>query len=416
MVQECLQSDKIESSSQADLAQPSTSPMPFPRARPKLFFNKPAAHAPEHQNGRLDNIDIDLFEENLAKENMSSRPNSFPTIAPSAAPSVVPGKPKRDIHLVAPLVHAIHPSQLKILQKIGRGASGCVYMAEWQDCICALKMPHEAVLQESLHTRTLIQEAAVLSTIRHPNIVSCFGSVIDNGLDDTKAEGASLPAANTQQLVWRTPSCGVLLEFCNGGSLRQLISSPAWELTPWWQRLRWALDAATGLAFLHDSDIVHRDIKSPNILLMDGRLKVADFGLARFFTSSAGATTAKSVGSPAWMAPEVITNGTHISPPSDIFSFGVVLWELLSGQIPWQSCTSIHIMYQVVCNAARPPLPDHSVTSVPSGYIDLIEECWACDPGDRPTCASVVLRLRQMMQILEQDGICGDKVLKGMYM
>jgi serine/threonine protein kinase len=395
--------------------------MPCPRARPKLFFNKLAAHAPGHQNGRLDNIETDLFEENQAKENTASPThsplNSFPSTAPSAVPCVVPGKPKRDIHLITPLVHAIHPSQLKILQKIGRGASGCVYMAEWQDCICALKMPHKAVLQESLHTRTLIQEAAVLSTIRHPNIVSCFGSVVDNGcLDDTKAEAARLPAASTQQLIWRTPSCGVLLEFCNGGSLRQLISSPAWELTPWRQRLRWALDAATGLAFLHDSDIVHRDIKSPNILLMDGRLKVADFGLARFFTSSAGATTAKSVGSPAWMAPEVITNGTHISPPSDIFSFGVVLWELLSGQLPWQSCTSIHIMYQVVCNAARPPVPDRSVTSVPSGYIDLIEECWACDPGDRPTCASVVLRLRQMMQILEQDGICGDKVLKGMYM
>jgi serine/threonine protein kinase len=68
---------------------------------------------------------------------------------------------------------------------------------------------------------------------------------------------------------------------------------------------RWALDAATGLAFLHEREIVHRDIKSPNLLLMNGRLKVADFGLARFFTSSGGVSTAQCVGSPAWMAPEV---------------------------------------------------------------------------------------------------------------
>ncbi len=383
-------------------------------------MNNPAPHAPGHHNNHLRNAEQYPFEENIAKEKMAtvdglathSYSHSLP--APAASiPCTVPGKPIRNIRLIAPLVHAIHPSQLKILRKIGRGASGCVYMAEWQDCICALKMPHEAVHRESLHTRTLIQEAAVLSTIRHPNVVSCFGSVVDNGVDDTKDGAENLAAANTQQLIWRTPSCGILLEFCNGGSLRQLISSPEWELTPWRQRLRWALDAATGLAFLHDSDIVHRDIKSPNILLMDGRLKVADFGLARFFTSSAGATTAKSVGSPAWMAPEVITNGTHISPPSDIFSFGVVLWEVMSGKLPWQSCTSMHIMYQVVCNTARPPLPNPVAASVPSGYIDLINDCWASNPENRPTCASVVLRLRRMMQIIEQGE---DQVLKGMYM
>jgi serine/threonine protein kinase len=147
---------------------------------------------------------------------------------------------------------------------------------------------------------------------------------------------------------------------------------------------------------------------------MDGRLKVADFGLARFFTSSVGASTAKTVGSPAWMAPEVITNGTHISPPSDIYSFGVVLWEIMTGQIPWQSCTSIHIVYQVVCKAARPPLPSAPFPSqLPQDYVGLIEDCWQRAPERRPTCAGVVLRLRQMLQ--DHDRF-EEQEMKGMYM
>ena len=145
---------------------------------------------------------------------------------------------------------------------------------------------------------------------------------------------------------------------------------------------------------------------------MNGRLKVADFGLARFFTSSFGATTAKTVGSPAWMAPEVITNGTRIRPPSDIFSFGVVLWELLTGLVPWQSCTAMHIVYQVACSASRPPLPSKPMPSVPLDYINLIEECWMQSPENRPKCAAVVQRLRDMLRDVEQK----REKLEGMYM
>jgi serine/threonine protein kinase len=279
--------------------------------------------------------------------------------------------------------------------------------------MCALKVPHEAMLQDSVQSRTLIQEAAILSSIRHPNVVSCFGSVVDVGTSNAEA-AIGVGMVNTEQLLWHKPLCGILLEFCSGGSLRQLMSSPQWDTTPWRQRLRWALDAATGLAFLHEKEIVHRDIKSPNLLLMDGRLKVADFGLARFFTSSAGASTTKTVGSPAWMAPEVITHGTHVSPPSDIYSFGIVLWEIMTGEIPWQSCTSMHIAYQVVCNAARLPLPSPPLTSqLPHGYINLIKDCWSTDPIERPTCSAVVLRLKHMLQYQEQFE---NRELKGMYM
>jgi serine/threonine protein kinase len=113
------------------------------------------------------------------------------------------------------------------------------------------------------------------------------------------------------------------------------------------------------------------------------------------------------------MAPEVITNGTHIRISSDMFSFGVVLWEILSGQIPWQCSTSVHIAYQVVCNAARPPLPDAHELSAPAGYVDLMRECWTHTPEDRPTCAIVVLRLRRMLHDVE---LKKEQKLEGMYM
>lgn len=392
---------------------------PAPRARPKLFLKDPETFASHENDTRAADVETNLISKSDVNSNgiscptspPSSHPTSISHFVPSCAHSSVAPNSLPKARPPPPLVQAIRPSQLKILEKIGRGASGCVFKAEWQDCMCALKVPHERSLQESVHTRTLIQEAAVLSSIRHPNVVSCFGSVVDVGRNDSEV---SLGIANTQQLLWHQPLCGILLEYCNGGSLRHLISSSDWDHISWRQRLRWALDAATGLAFLHEREVVHRDIKSPNLLLMDGRLKVADFGLARFFTSSAGASTAKTVGSPAWMAPEVITNGTHISPPSDIYSFGVVLWEIMTGQIPWQSCTSMHIVYQVACKAARPPLPSASLPSqLPQDYIGLIEDCWQRAPERRPTCAGVVLRLRQMLQ--DQDRFV-EQEMKGMYM
>lgn len=396
------------------------SPAPPPRARPKLFLKNPTACSAGHQC-HVDNATIQVKPNDTpCIPSPSVSGNHLASIIPSYIhPCLVPNpllKSGCNARPSPPLVQAIRPSQLQILEKIGRGASGCVYKAEWQDCMCALKVHHEEMhVQDSVQSRTLIQEAAVLSSIRHPNVVSCFGSVVDVGRnysEETDSVGAGI--ANTQQLLWHRPLCGILLEFCNGGSLRQLISSPQWEATPWRQRLRWALDAATGLAFLHEKEIVHRDIKSPNLLLMNGRLKVADFGLARFFTSSSGASTAKIVGSPAWMAPEVITNGTHVSPPSDIYSFGIVLWEVMTGQIPWQSCTSMYIVYQVVCNAARLPLPSPPSTSqLPDGFIDLIKDCWMPAPEDRPTCSVVMLRLKKMLQHQEQ---IEDQELKGMYM
>jgi serine/threonine protein kinase len=401
------------------------SPPAAPRPRPKLFFvaqEEPSALQRLISDGDDQNASSDKSQaENNDTLSLLHPPLCEPLHSPSLSShimsSLLPHQPAKikSSRPPLPLVHAIRPSQLKILHKIGKGASGSVYKAEWQDCICALKMPHEAVIQESVHARTLVQEAAVLSTIRHPNVVSCFGTVVESMevQDDVVAGAASPGAVNTQQLIWRTPACGILLEFCSGGSLRDVMSSPTWHRTPWWQRLRWALDAATGLAFLHEREIVHRDIKSPNLLLENGRLKVGDFGLARFFTSSVGATTQKTVGSPAWMAPEVITNGTRISPPSDIFSFGVVLWEFMTGQIPWQSCNSMHVVYQVVCNAARPPLPRLPLPSPPAGYINLIQECWMQAPESRPACADVVERLREMLQGEEQQR---ERQLEGMYM
>lgn len=403
----------------------SPSPPVAPRSRPKLFFvAQEEPSAPQHlisdgdvqsassdksqakNNGTLSHLHPPLCE-SLSLRSPSLSSHIMAPLLPHQPAKIKSSRPP------LPLVHAIRPSQLKILHKIGKGASGSVYKAEWQDCMCALKMPHEAVIQDCIHARTLVQEAAVLSTIRHPNVVSCFGTVVEIMEDDVVAGAASSCAVDTQHLIWRTPACGILLEFCSGGSLRDLMSSPTWDRTPWWQRLRWALDAATGLAFLHEREIVHRDIKSPNLLLENGRLKVGDFGLARFFTSSIGATTAKTVGSPAWMAPEVITNGTRISPPSDIFSFGVVLWELMTGHIPWQSSNSMHVMYQVVCNAARPALPRLPLPSLPAGYINLIQECWMQAPESRPACAIVVERLREMLQGVEQQR---ERQLEGMYM
>ena len=183
---------------------------------------------------------------------------------------------------------------------------------------------HAAEFASALHSK-IYGEAALLAALRHPHIVSFLGLCTE-------------------------PPC-IVTELCAHGSLLDVLKrarttpAVAAELT-WPRRLRMALDAAAGMLYLHarSPPLIHRDLKSPNLLVdASWRVKVADLGLSKVLeevTAPAGASgTAGVPGNPRWLAPEVMEGGRP-SPATDVFSFAVVMWELVTWELPWSGTTN----------------------------------------------------------------------------
>ena len=207
-----------------------------------------------------------------------------------------------------------------------------------------------------------------------------------------------------------------MTEYMDGGSLDRALwgSSNTTVSMSWMQRIQILLDVADGLAYLHlMQKSVHRDLKSPNILLekivgetVTHRAKLADFGLSKIFIkgkrhinitketkkSSKNAisaahwksTTQKGfMGTSRWMAPEMMTENVQIGPSVDIYSFGVVMWEVWSGRKPWSELSNDQDIFNAVKDQRR-MLPLSKTKDIPVGYDDLRIQCCEYEANRRP--------------------------------
>lgn len=175
------------------------------------------------------------------------------------------------------------------------------------------------------------------------------------------------------------------MEYCPLGTLYGLINRGE-ELPP--QRLvDWSKHIASGMHYLHQHKIIHRDLKSPNVLIgADEVAKISDFGTSRQWNEVS--TRMSFAGTVAWMAPEIIRN-EPCSEKVDIWSFGVVLWELLTCETPYKDVDSSAIMWGVGNNSLHLPLP----SSCPDGYKLLIKQCVSPKPRNRPSFKIILLHL-----------------------
>ena len=180
------------------------------------------------------------------------------------------------------------------------------------------------------------------------------------------------------------------------------------ELT-WQRRLAMVADAAAGMLHLHTRTppILHRDLKSPNLLVAgDWTVKVADMGLSKLMDEATRGSSGTTGGAsnPRWLAPEVLS-GESPTAASDVFSFGVVLWELLTWKLPWFDTPTVWNIVGKVQNGGRPALPPLSELPglKPSdsldAYIALMERCWAQDPATRPDFKTIAAELRTLQSV-----------------
>ncbi|KAG2483816.1 hypothetical protein HYH03_017339 [Edaphochlamys debaryana] len=259
----------------------------------------------------------------------------------------------------------IDPGELTFGPRIGIGSYGEVYKGTWRGTEVAIKRFLEQNLSPTL-IKEFRDEVMIMSKLRHPNIVLFMGAV-----------------TCTNQLA-------IVSQFVQRGSLFRLLHRTKAELDPR-RRLGMAMDIAKGMEYLHNCKpvLVHRDLKSPNLLVdRDWTVKVCDFGLSQVKMNTF--LTAKSQGgSPAWMAPEILRN-ERCDEKSDVFSFGVILYELVTGREPWESLNPMQVVGVVGFNGQRMDLPSDLDPAVNA----LIQACWADKPTERPSFSQVLATLQ----------------------
>jgi len=257
----------------------------------------------------------------------------------------------------------VHPNLRKvgryeILEIIGVGANGRVARAfdPLIARIVAIKLfPAELARGEARNR--FVQEARVVGQISHPAIIALH----DMGIDE---------ASQTPYLV---------MEFIQGQPLEKLLEKGS---IPFSRACAWAAEVATALGVAHRKGVIHGDVKPANILITeDERVKLTDFGMARL--ASRDSKDTPLLGSPAYWCPEQIV-GKPQDARSDIFSLGVVMYEMVTGHRPFDADSLQGICSRVLSSTPLPP--SHANPSVPAAFNELIASCLAKDPAQR--CAS----------------------------
>ncbi|XP_071685810.1 probable serine/threonine-protein kinase SIS8 isoform X2 [Rutidosis leptorrhynchoides] len=264
-------------------------------------------------------------------------------------------------------------------ERIGLGSYGEVYRGDWHGTEVAVKkFLDQEITVESLEE--FKSEVGIMKRVRHPNVVLFMGAVT------------------------RAPHLSIVTEFLPRGSLYRLIHRPNNQLDIR-RRLRIALDAARGMNYLHNCTpvIVHRDLKSPNLLVdKNWVVKVCDFGLSRM-KHSTFLSSRSTAGTAEWMAPEVLRNEPS-DEKCDVYSFGVILWELCTLQQPWGGMNPMQVVGAVGFQHRRLEVPD----DVDPAIADIITRCWQTDPRLRPTFADIMAALKPLQKPITSSRIARE--------
>ncbi|XP_034069293.1 mitogen-activated protein kinase kinase kinase 20 isoform X1 [Gymnodraco acuticeps] len=244
-------------------------------------------------------------------------------------------------------------------ENCGGGSFGSVYRSRW------ISQDKEVAVKKLLKIEN---EAEILSVLSHRNIIQFYGAIVE------------------------APNYGIVTEYASGGSLYDYLSSAESEHMDMGQIMTWAAEIARGIHYLHSEapvKVIHRDLKSRNVVVAgDMVLKICDFGASKFLTHT---THMSLVGTFPWMAPEVIQS-LPVSETCDTFSYGVVLWEMLTREIPFKGLEGLQVAWLVVEKHERLTIP----SGCPSCFAELMKDCWATEPKERPMFKQILSTLESM--------------------
>lgn len=256
--------------------------------------------------------------------------------------------------------------KLNMGDAFAQGAFGKLYRGTYNGEDVAIKIlerPENDLGRAQLMETQFQQEVMMLATLKHPNIVRFIG-------------------ACRKPMLW----C-IVTEYAKGGSVRQFLTRRSNRSVPLKLAVKQALDVARGMAYVHGLGLIHRDLKSDNLLIFaDKSIKIADFGVARIEVQTEGMTP--ETGTYRWMAPEMIQHRPY-TQKVDVYSFGIVLWELITGMLPFQNMTAVQAAFAVVNKGVRPIIPSDCLPVL----SDIMTRCWDANPDVRPPFMEVVRML-----------------------
>ncbi|XP_071715380.1 serine/threonine-protein kinase STY13-like [Rutidosis leptorrhynchoides] len=264
----------------------------------------------------------------------------------------------------------VDPKLLFIGTKIGEGAHGKVYEGRYKDRIVAIKVLNRGSNAEeraALEGR-FAREVNMMSRVKHDNLVKFIGACKD-------------------------PLMVIVSELLPGMSLRKYLGSIRPNQLDLRLALNFALDIARAMECLHANGIIHRDLKPDNLLLTANQksVKLADFGLAREETVTEMMTA--ETGTYRWMAPELYSTVTlrqgekkHYNNKVDVYSFGIVLWELVTNRMPFEGMSNLQAAYAAAFKQERPNLSDE----ISPELAFIIQSCWVEDPNLRPSFDQII--------------------------
>ncbi|XP_030480325.2 serine/threonine-protein kinase STY13 [Cannabis sativa] len=271
----------------------------------------------------------------------------------------------------------VDPKLLFIGSKIGEGAHGKVYEGRYGDRIVAVKVLHRGSTSEekaSLEDR-FAREVNMMSRVKHENLVKFIGACKD-------------------------PLMVIVTELLPGMSLRKYLVGVRPQTLDLHVAIKFAMDIARAMECLHANGIIHRDLKPDNLLLTANQksVKLADFGLAREETVTEMMTA--ETGTYRWMAPELYSTVTlrqgekkHYNNKVDVYSFGIVLWELLTNRMPFEGMSNLQAAYAAAFKQERPSIPE----DISPDLAFIVQSCWVEDPNLRPSFSQIIRMLNSFL-------------------
>ncbi|SHE79505.1 Stk1 family PASTA domain-containing Ser/Thr kinase [Schwartzia succinivorans] len=261
------------------------------------------------------------------------------------------------------MLQGVLDNRYEILERIGGGGMADVYKAHDKilDRVVAVKILHAQLAGDKEFLAKFQMEAQGAARLSHPNIVNIYDVGVEDGMHY------------------------IVMEYVDGETLKDKITREGHLSIP--ESLKIAKEIAEALSHAHKNNLVHCDVKPHNILVMqDGRVKVADFGIARAVTSTTMTYNGNVVGSVHYFSPEQ-AKGTKITPKSDVYSLGVVLYEMLTGHLPFTGETTVSVALKHLQDQPR------SIRSIDAQIPAVVEaivfKAMSKDPNDRPDASGM---------------------------
>jgi serine/threonine protein kinase len=298
----------------------------------------------------------------------------------------------------------INLDELKFIRKISEGAGGVVYEGAWY---------HQAVAIKKLKVtdeQSFVREVSVLNRLRHPNVLELYGYCVDS--------------KGYQYIV---------TEFMDKGSLDTIIYTN--QIRNFEDKLRSLLDICHGMKFLHERNIMHRDLKPQNVLVSkDNVCKLCDFGLAKVMNET---LTVGVIGTWQYMAPEIMNESETYNEKCDVYSFGIIMHEIFTLSKPYITSSSEYVnlltMSLKILNGHRPSIPAEllsnefkeeavsqikqyffntnelsksvkksniDIVRIVKMYFELCASCWSYNPSERPMFGQIIIKLQDIQNLL----------------